>query len=258
MFDNAELRERLRAMIGAIEVPSTPTAAIVRRAAHSESLPRPRNENRIAPVAIAAAVAFALILAATPSVAPSFVETLQARIARVLQWTPPPPAPRSIDAAMVPRIVSLKTAQTLVGFHIVPPSGLPRDVASLKIIATPTAVYWKAMRAWHLGAPSLSFSYRRSDGRQFTLLVDAYDPRTGTPPRYIYDADEIGRDGLPKRDDNFAWRNGGQYTSVVADAGLSAREIKAIRSAMHGVSLRLATTRAALMAGSIVKKYAVP
>lgn len=258
MFDNSALRERLHAMIAATEIPAVPTGTILMHASRPEASLPPGKEGQIARVAIAAAIVFALILGAVPIVAPSVVETLQARIARLLQWTPPPPAPKSIDAAMVSRVVSLQAAQTLVTFRIVPPSGLPRDVVAAKIIATPTAVYWKAEHAWHLGATSLAFSYRRSDGRQFSLLVDAYDPRAGTPPKYMYNGDEIGANGLPKRYDNFAWRNGGQCTSSIASRDLTAREIETIRVAMRGVSLPLTATRAGLAEGSIVKKYAAP
>jgi hypothetical protein len=88
-------------------------------------------------------------------------------------------------------------------------------------------------------------------------MADDYDPRTGLPPKYIFNADEIGPDGLPKRYRNFAWRNGNQEMSIVADATISAAEIEAMRVAMHGIPLQLATTRAELNAGSIVKKYGV-
>jgi hypothetical protein len=258
MFDNAALRERLHAMIAAIEIPAVPTGTILMHAWRPEASVPPGKEGRVARVAIAASVAFALMLAAVPVVAPSVVETIQARIARLMLWSPPPPASKSIAAAMVPRVVSLELAQTLVHFHIVPPIGLPRDVVSSKIVATPTAVYSKTAREWHVGAPSVAFSYRRSDGREFSLLVDAYDPRTGAPPKYIYNSDEIGPDGLPKRYDNFAWRNGGQYTSAIAGSGLSAKEIEAIRLAMRGIALRPATTRAGLMGGSLIKMYRAP
>jgi hypothetical protein len=258
MFDDAALRERLHTMIAAIETPAVPTGTISMHASRPEASFPPGKEGRITRVAIAASIAFALSLAVAPLVAPSVVETMRARIARLMLWSPPPPAPKSIDAAMVSRVVSLQAAQTLVDFLIVPPSGLPRDVVATKIFATPTAVYSEAERAWRLGAPSLNFLYRRLNGRQFSLQVAAYDPREGAPPRYMYNADEIGPDGLPKRYENFAWRNGGQRTSAIADTGLSAEEIEAIRVAMHGISLRPATTRAELMGGSIVKKYAVP
>jgi hypothetical protein len=62
---------------------------------------------------------------------------------------------------------------------------------------------------------------------------------------------------LPKRYENAAWRNGGQSTSVV-DAGITTVEIKAIRLAMRGTPLHLATTRAESNAGSIDTKYGVP
>ncbi len=116
---------------------------------------------------------------------------------------------------MVSREVSLREAQALVPFRIVFPIGLPRDAVLVKLIATPTAVYSKLTRSWSVGAPSLTFRYRRANGRTFDVGAEAYDPRTGFPPMYVFDADEVGRDGLPKRHVNFVWRNGDQQTGIV-------------------------------------------
>lgn len=256
MLTDTQISSRFAAMVAAIQAPHAPTGEILLRASHPEPLPR---QQAVPPArtALAAAIAAGIIVVATPIVAPSVVETLQARIAQLMQWTPPPAAPKSVDSAMVPRRVSLHTAQTLVPFRIVPPAGLPRDVVSESIFATPTAVYSKVTHSWTVGPPSLTFSYRRADGKTFALVADAFDPREGLPPKYIFDADETGPDGLPRRHENFAWRNGNQ-TMGATDDDISAAEIQSICAAMHGIPLRLAASRAALDSGTIVKKYRVP
>jgi hypothetical protein len=255
MLGDAPLSNRLAAMFAAIEVPAVPANEIMLRAS---TLAAPASRPGLAPrSAVAAGIAAAIVLAALPIIAPGFVQSWQARIAALVEWTPPPPAPKAVRSAMVSRHVTLEEAQRLVGYRIVPPSGLPHDAIETTIVATPTAVYSKTTNTWKVGAPSLAFSYRRAGGRDFGLLVDAYDPRTGAPPKYIFNADERAPNGLPKRYENFAWRNGGQITSVV-DENLTRREIETIRAAMRGVALSTATTRASLNAGSIVKMYAAP
>jgi hypothetical protein len=256
MLADAAISTRLAAMLAGIEVPATPTAAIVLQA--SRFTAQPSRRTAIARNAVAAAIAAAVVLAALPIVAPGFAQSLEARIAALLQWTPPPPAPKTVKSAMVSRHVTLAEAQRLVGYRIVPPIGLPRDAVETSLIATPTGVYSKTTHAWRVGPPSLTFSYRRAAGREFSLLIDAYDPRTGPPPRYMFNADERTPDGLPKRYWSFAWRNGGQITSAVADENLTQREIEAIRAAMHGAKLPYATTRDELNAGTVVKMYAAP
>jgi hypothetical protein len=55
-------------------------------------------------------------------------------------------------------------------------------------------------------------------------MADDFDPRTGAPPKYIFNADEIGRNGLPKRYRNFAWRNGNQEVSILDDANINSSD----------------------------------
>jgi hypothetical protein len=193
-----------------------------------------------------------------PIVAPGIVQNFQARLAQLLQWAPPPPAPKSVDSAIASHTVNLREAQRLVRFQIIPPTGLPRDAVLESIVATPVAVYSNVTHSWGVGPPTLTFSYWRAGGRKFSLLADDYDLRTGPPPKYIFNADEIGPNGLPKRYRNFAWRNGNQEISILEDANINSSEIRAIRTAMHGAPLRFATTRAELNAGSIVKRYTAP
>ncbi|HEY1654928.1 MAG TPA: hypothetical protein VGF86_07440 [Candidatus Tumulicola sp.] len=244
-------------MIAGIEAPVSPASDILLRASRPDSRPS-RGGPPVAGMAAVAAAAAGIVLAATPLVAPGLVAPLAARIAELMQWTPPPSPPKSVNAAMVPRLVSLATARSLVTFRIVPPTGLPRDVVSEKIFATPIGVYSKITHAWTVGPPSLTFSYRRSNGREFQFSAEKYDPHAGAPPKYLFDADETGPNGLPKRHEHFAWRNGDQSMSATEDDDLATAEIEAVRAAMHGTPLRRATSRAELHSGVIVKQYRIP
>jgi hypothetical protein len=256
MLTDVQLANRLETMFAGIEVPAPPVGRLLAQASQRQ-VRLPSHAWTAARIAVAAAIIVGAVFSATPIVAPGIVQTVEARLARLLQWTPPPAAPRSVDSAMVSRAVSLREAQTLVRFPIVPPAGLPHDAVFVKLVATPTAVYSKPTHSWSIGASSLTFWYRRTHSREFGLLADIFEPRTGPPPKYIFDADEIGPNGLPKRHMNFAWRNGNQEMSIVQDANISAAEIGAIRIAMHGILLRPSATHAELNSGSIVKKYRV-
>lgn len=258
MLTDKQIANRLNDMIAAIEAPAPPVSELLARASRVEEPQLSYSANSIRGMAVAAAIVLALILTAMPIVAPGIVQTLQARLTQLVQWTPPPRAPKSVDSAIVSHTVNLRQAQRLVRFQIVPPTGLPRDAVLESIVATPVAVYSNVTHSWSVGPPSLTFSYRRAGGRKFALRAEDYDPRTGPPPKYIFDADEIGPNGLPKRYRNFAWRNGDQEISILEDANIDSSEISAIRTAMHGTPLHLATTRAELNAGSIVKRYAAP
>jgi hypothetical protein len=55
------------------------------------------------------------------------------------------------------------------------------------------------------------------------------------------------------RHENFAWRNGDQVMGAAAGEGLSATEIRAIRTAMQGAAVTGADQHA-----SIVKQYHLP
>jgi hypothetical protein len=256
MLTDAQLANRLETMLAGIEVPAPPVGRLLAHASQRQ-VRLPSHAWTAARIAVAAAIIVGAVLSATPIVAPGIVQTVEARLARLLQWTPPPVAPRSVDSAMVSRAVSLREAQALVRFPIVRPAGLPHDAAFVKLVATPTAIYSKPTHSWSIGASSLTFWYRRTHGREFGLLADIFDPRTGAPPKYIFNADEIGPNGLPKRHMNFAWRNGNQEMSIVQDANIGAAEIEAIRIAMHGIVLHPSATHAELNSGSIVKEYRV-
>ena len=248
---------RLHDAVAAIPAPNVPVQAILARASQPEVTMRPRISS-IAKLAISAAAVVALITFTLPLTAPGLAQTFEAKLAGLLGWTPPPPAPRSVSDAMQVHVVTLEEARSLVPFELVPPSGLPSDVVSYKIYAAPTGVYDNTKHAWHIGSISLSFVYRRAGSRFFTVNVERFDPHGGSsvPPKYIYNADETGANGLPKRYENFAWRNGDQMTSIVAEQ-LGAPEIAAIRAAMGGTPLS-AAPRGALNSKTIVKMRVGP
>ncbi len=259
MFDDAVLRSRVIASIGAIAPPPVPLAQIQRRIA-SDDAPAPRaGTKRWRPALVAAAAAVA-ICAAVPLVAPGVVQSVEERVAEILQWTPPPvPPPASLMAQLRSSPVTLEAARARVPFALVAPAGLPADVASSSIRIAPTAVYVKATRTWRLGSPALHFDYRRSGGRTFSLTVDRFDPQTGPEGRFMYEDTGKVRDGMPVliRYERFAWRNGDQVTTAIAD-GIDAGEIARIRRAMNGVALRPSESRRESDAAPIVRMYGAP
>jgi hypothetical protein len=137
------------------------------------------------------------------------------------------------------QIGSLATAQSRVHFTIVPPAGLPNDVTSATISTTPTAVYSKATRSWHVGPPDIQFSYHRSGGRFFFLIANRFDPQSCPPAKYTFDADGRSADGhrIVVKRRHFVWRNGDQVMDANEDEDIRASEIETIRTAMHGVAL---------------------
>ncbi len=206
-----------------------------------------RNTARYLPLAIAAALINALVFVALPSHSLIFIQTIEARYRAALQakggFAPPPP-PESLRQSVLKQAWSspdatLATAQSRVPFTIVPPAGLPHDVMSAKIRTAPTWVYSTVTHSWRIGPSTATFIYRRPGGRSFELLADRFDPQSGPPSKYIFEAKDPTPDGQPVlvRHELFAWRNGNQIMSVVEGDGISTREIEAIRNAMHGVAL---------------------
>jgi hypothetical protein len=115
---------------------------------------------------------------------------------------------------------------------------LPPDVVSAKIQINEGLTYAKATRQWSTGPVVVWFTYQLSGGRTLQLLAEPYDPRTGPPPKYMFDGEDLphGRVALTRLE-HFAWRNGDQLMSATAGGGVTAREIEAIRDAMHGREL---------------------
>jgi hypothetical protein len=240
MFTESRIAGAMQAMVLGIEAPPVPLDAIRRRIL----LARPQHVRRF--YAAAAAAAAALVLA-LPRLAPGFTQTIEQQVEAITHWTPPPPAPASVESAMRLRAGTLAAAQARVDFTIVPPAGLPRDVVSEKIATIPTGVYSYAMHRWSVGRAAVWFIYKRAGGREFTLLADRFDPREGAPSKRIFEADER------KWHDKFTWLNGDQVTSAIADETISATEIERIRTAMRGAAVRGFDPHA-----SIVKQYRLP
>lgn len=255
MHADTAFSARVRDAVAAVPAPDAPVHAILARAARPETLSR-RSFSPFAKFAVAVAAAVVLAALTLPVAMPGLAQTIESRIAALLGWTPPPPAPRSVTDAMKARIVTLDEARAAVHFDLVPPSGLPDDVVASKIYAAPTGVYDNATRTWHVGDVSLSFVYHRTGNRYFTVNVGRFDSREGAPPKYVYDADLVGADGLPKRFANFAWRNGDQVTSIVAEQ-IGEAQIASIRAAMGGTPLRPASP-GGLRSGKIVRMRVVP
>jgi len=233
MFTDARISAAFASLLGGIEAPAAPLSEIRARMACARPAPRRSLPSRVA-VAAAAAVLALLVVSA---VVPGFAHSLESEIAALLQWKPPPPAPRAVWSAMRPAAATLATAQSRVSFTIVPPAGLPANVVSEKVSTVAAGVYSKTSRSWSVGSSVVTFTYRRANGGSFMLTARRLESREGPPSKYIFDADERDARGLPIRHDVFTWRNGDQAMSAVAGEGLSAAEIAGIRTAMHGVAI---------------------
>ncbi|MGA8324683.1 MAG: hypothetical protein WB757_01275 [Candidatus Cybelea sp.] len=236
MFTEARITAGLDAMLRQINAPPPPVRQIRERAARKRFVSRQRG--RIFWPATAAAAALILVLAA-PAVAPGFVQSVEAQIEAILHWKPPPPAPKTVWSAMRPVTVTLAEAQARVPFRIVPPTGLPHDVRAQKIYAGSPGVFSEATHSWSLGTPYVNFVYRRADGRSFSLMATRYAARGEPPSKYMFedmDRKAHGREVILRRD-RFTWRNGDQVMTAIADEGIDATEIVAIRSAMRGTEI---------------------
>ncbi len=227
----------LESMLSAIDSPPSPTRAILDRAA--TALPaEPRRIRPYARFAFVAAATIALVFAILPKTSVALIERIvvdsYAAAYRVIGWTPPPNPPKALDKAGESEQVSLAAAQTRVPFRIVPPAGLPSDAVFAGIHTMRVLSYDEAKHVWSKDSPALTFEYRRADGRTFQLVAEKDDPRTGTPPRSIFEAEDLpgGKVALTKRA-HYAWTNGDQMTSATAD-GITVAEIKAICAGMNG------------------------
>ena len=231
MVSDVQVREGFVAMLQSVDIPGAPLEAIHRRMHGPSSI---HNDRR--PLVIAAA-AVLVIAVSLPIASPGLVQTLQEKIAAILHWTPPterPPA--SVYQAMKPQTVSLNEAQARVRFTIVAPQGLPPDATGPTIRAAPTGVYSRATHTWSIGPTIVRFVYKRTDGRSFSVSAAAASSQTTAPSKYMFEDRGVDKAGNPilVRHERFVWRNGDQLTTAIADDGISAAEIAAIRSAMHG------------------------
>ncbi len=234
MYDNARIAAAFESLLGATSAPPAPLSRIRERLA----APQPARSSHRWGFAITAAAAAAIALA-LPRVAPALTDAIEAQIQQILHWRPPPPAPRRVWSAMRPQTVSLAQAQSRADFTIVPPTGLPRDVVSETVATRSPGLYSKTTHSWSVGKPAVLFTYRRFDGRSFTLDAIRYDSREAPPAKYIFedmDRKVNGRELILRRD-AFTWRNGDQTMGVIADEGITDAEAIAIRTAMGGVAI---------------------
>jgi hypothetical protein len=260
MFTDAHIGDALVSMVRAIDAPPAPLAAIHRRMALPPvAVRRPIPLLRLA---LATAAVLAIAFALFPSRSFALIQSMEARYRAALQalgGSAPPAAPKALVAALHVQATSLAGAQARVHFTIVPPAGLPHDVATTVIATAPTGNYSATTRAWSVGDPSVTFTYRRAGGRTFTLLADRYDARARLTGMYMFEALDPAADGKPRivRHRRFAWRNGDQIMTAIAGTGIATAEILAIRDAMHGVPLPQRALHAPL-GGATGKLYVAP
>lgn len=241
MFTDSNITAELRSMVSAVDVPSVPLAQIRERMAHAELPATDRRENRLA---VAAAIAAAALLSVVPLVSPAVMQGIEARYRAALQalgGIAPPPAPKTLVSRLKSQSVTLAQAQSRVRFTIVSPAGLPNDVVASSIAVTPTGVYSKQGRSWSVGPNEVTFRYRRANGREFVIIADRYDLHGEPLGKYVFEARDPGPSGRPvlTKHEVFAWRNGDQLMHVVDGPQITAREIAAIQTAMHGTPVAL-------------------
>jgi hypothetical protein len=246
----------MESMMRGIDVPAVPVTAI--RARMTAPLAPPlRYRSSFTRYAIAVAAAIALFFAIFPKTSLALFERIvvdsYAAAHRLMNWTPPPPPPKSLEASEKSQRLSLAVAQAKAGFTIVLPAGIPSDAVLTRIDTMPVLLYDETTHRWSKGAPALSFDYRRSGGREFSLQAEKDDPRIAVPHRFIWRADDLpgGKVAMTKFE-RFAWKNGDQMMTAIADEGITSAEILAIRQAMHGQPL-VHNARE-----TIVKQYRLP
>lgn len=228
-----DLRPEIRSFVENVDVPQADVAAIRARMHAPSRKPQRQTLRRLAPLAATAAVV-ALVLA-NPALTRSMVQTIEMRVAQILEWTPPPAAPKKILAGVHQQTVTLAQARALVPFTLREPAGLP-GVTTSKIAVENAPVYSRSAKRWESRSPSVIFSYVRTNGERFELTAWKVDPQN-VPSRYLFEETGTQPDGMPilKRHERFVWRNGDQIMTAIAGDGLSVAEIATIRTAMDGV-----------------------
>jgi hypothetical protein len=252
MFADARIENALETIVAGVDVPPMQWRAIETKMAQPQLLER--RPSRVLQFALAAAACLVIVFIAFPASSLGLVRIIVSSYQeafKAIGWTPPAGGPKTAERPAMR--ASVAAAQAHLGFTLVPPSGLPADVVATKIFTAPVQIYTKATKVWSTGPTFASFSYRRSDGRLFSILATQFDSRTGTPAKYIFDAQDLpgGRTALT-RHEKFTWRNGDQVTSIVAD-GIGAAEIVAIRQSMNGVPID--GVYPARYDGTIVQRY---
>lgn len=260
MYADARLTQAMESMVRGIDAPAVPMSGIRDRMAAPLAAPA-RHATPSARFALAAAAAIALFFAIFPKTSLALFEQVvvnsyaaaDSMIYHVTGWMPPPPPPKSLEAARKSERLSLAAAQARVDFTIVPPAGVPSDAVLTRIDTMPVLVYDKTKHRWSQGKPALQFEYSRSSGRTFSLQAEKDDPRTGPVGAHIWRSDDLpgGKVSLTKFQ-RFAWKNGDQLMTAIADEGIAPAEVLAIRSAMHGQTI------AHNLRETIVRQYRLP
>ncbi len=241
MFDDARARTEIRSSLMKAAIPPIDLSAIRRRMHARREYPSgSRLRARIA-VASAAVIVAGLFLTAR---SPALMQSIEERYVAALHAAGiGPRIPKALPEAMRvinPVQASLAEAKQRANFTVVAPIGLPADIVSRKVLTAPLAVWSRQTNAWTTDGLQVTFAYVRAGGRTFQIVADRYSALSLPAARYIYDADDVPRDGKPNprnRKENFVWRNGDQVLHVVTSAAISAREIDLIRTAMHGIPL---------------------
>jgi hypothetical protein len=244
MYADVRLSAAMDSMIRGIDAPPVPMTAI-RNRMDAPPVSTIRRGIPFARYALTAAAAIAIFAGIFPRASLGLVERFQhivvasyAAAYKVMGWAPPPAPPRSLEASLASRRLSLAAAQSKEPFTIVVPSGIPADATLSSIHTMPALVYDKTAHRWSKGTPAIDFRYKRSGRRQFELMAEEDDPRLGPTHRYIYEARDLpgGKVELIKHE-RFQWRNGRQLMTAIEDDGIGAAEIQTIRRAMHGEPL---------------------
>lgn len=263
MFDDARAHAEIRSSLMNAAVPPIDLHAIRRRMHAQRERPAGRLLRVRLVVASAAVIVAGLFLTAR---SPALVQSIEERYAAALHAAGigpsiPKPLPEGIRSVIKPSQVSLAEAKQRANFTVVPPAGLPPDIVSRKILAAPLAVWSRQRNAWSADGVQVTFTYIRSGGRTFNIVAARYAAPSVPAPRYIYDADDVPRDGKPNltnRKENFVWRNGDQALHVVTSAAISAREIDHIRTEMHGVPLPRHDGRSSRPIDNRVERFVIP
>lgn len=261
MYADARLSAAIESMVRGIEAAPAPISAIRVRMSAPLVL-APRRKTSFTRYVVAAAAVIALFFAIFPKTSLALVEGIVVNgyqaVWKVIGWTPPPRPSKTLERSVVSESGSLAAAQSKATFRIVPPAGLPSGIVSAKIQTNPMLIYTKASNSWSKGPVSVWFTYRLADGRTLQLMAEPYDPRTGLPPKYIFEGDEAGHGRVAlTKNAHYAWRNGDQVMSATEGDGITSRDIEAIRNAMHGVELR-AWEPGQPDSSTIVKQYRLP
>lgn len=241
MRDIRDMQPSICDAIGGVEVPAVNLARI--RAKMSEPKARPRTSYVWAALA-AAGLAVALLV--TPAGAMQGIGARFNAALRAIGVMPPPRPPAKIIRTLLALThrVDIAQARKQVAFALVAPSGLPRGVTLQSIVIGTPASFSARTHGWALNAQYVQFNYRRAPGGEFSIMAQRYDP-TRRLSAYMWEPLEdasgnpVIRSGRPVllRHDWLHWRNGNQLMDAITSGAITAREIAAVRDAMHGVPL---------------------